>query len=40
MMNGSGQYEVGFLPQDDGNDLNKSYLGLKGVVPPPSNNDK
>ena len=40
MMNGSGHYEVGLIPQDDGNELNASYLGLKGVVPPPSNTDR
>jgi hypothetical protein len=39
MMNGSGHYEVGLLQQEDPG-ADSSYLGLKGVVPPPSNNDR
>ena len=35
MMNASGNYEAAFC-----DDLSASYLGLKGVVPPPSNNDR
>lgn len=35
MMNASGNYDPAFC-----DDLSASYLGLKGVVPPPSNNDR
>ena len=35
MMNASGNYDPAFC-----DDLSASYLGLKGVVPPPSNNER